>query len=339
MDWQPLWDIIRSNDRFVISSHVRPDADAIGSELALAELLDGMGKSVRIINPSAPPGTLEFLDPGSRLQKFGDSTSSKDVRDTDVHLIVDTSAWTQLQGVGDAMKTSNAVKVVIDHHVSSDNLGAIEFKDTVCEATGTLIYRFLKSGDITITPSMARNLFCAITTDTGWFRFSSTTAETMRIGANLIDLGVKPDQIFRLLYEQRSYARIQLAGRILSKVKLDSDGQLAYTSVDRNDFVVTSAAPVDTEGLVNECLTIAGTEAAFIAVELENRGIKVSFRSRGGLDVAAIAEQFNGGGHKQASGATLKGPLIKAVGQVLKAMNDGLSAIEFHASEPSNRMN
>lgn len=327
MNWEPLWDIIRNNERFVISSHVRPDADAIGSELAITEMLEGMGKSVRVINPSAPPKTLQFLDPDSRLEKIGESATAKDICDTDVHIVVDTSAWTQLQGVGDALKKSQAIKVVIDHHASSDDLGAIEFKDTICEASGTLIYRFLQSGNIEITPTMARNLFCAITTDTGWFRFSATTSETMRIGADLIDRGVEPAEIYRLLYEQRSYARIMLAGRILSKVKLENEGQLAYTTVEWNDFVVTGAAPVDTESLVNECLTVAGTEAAFIAVEMQNRAIKVSFRSRGGLNVAAVAEQFGGGGHKQASGATLKGPLAKAEKQLLKAMTEGLAAM------------
>lgn len=330
MNWEPLWDIIRSNDRFVVSSHVRPDADAIGSELALTEMLEGMGKTVRIINPSAPPKTLSFLDPDDRLEKIGDTATAADICDTDVHIIVDTSAWSQLQGVGDAFKKSGAVKVVIDHHASSDELGAVEFKDTICEATGTLIYRLLQSGDIDVSPTMARNLFCAITTDTGWFRFSATTGETMRIGADLIDRGVQPAEIYRLLYEQRSYARILLAGRILSKVKLESEGQLAYTTVEWNDFVVTGAAPVDTEALVNECLTVAGTEAAFIAVEMQNRSIKVSFRSRGRLNVAAVAEQFGGGGHKQASGATIKGPLAKAEKELLKAMQTGLAESNQH---------
>lgn len=325
MDWQPLWEIIESNQRFVLSSHVRPDADALGSELAMAEMLESKGKQVRIINPSAPPNTLEFLDPNGKVHKLGDTASPDDVSDTDVHIVLDTSAWSQLQGVGDILKKSQAIKVVVDHHVSSDNLGATEFKDTQCEATGTMVYRFLKSGDVEITESMARNLFCAITTDTGWFRFSSTTSETMRIGAELIDLGVKPAEMYRLLYEQRSFARIQLAGRILSKVQLDSDGKLAYTSVKWSDFVATSATPVDTESLVNECLTIAGTEAAFIAVEMQNKMIKISFRSRGALNVAAIAEQFGGGGHKQASGATMKGPLDSALRKLLAAMNDGIA--------------
>jgi bifunctional oligoribonuclease and PAP phosphatase NrnA len=325
IDWEPLRDIISSNRRFVLSSHVRPDADALGSELGLAMILESLGKDVRIVNPSAMPQTLSFLDPERRILKIGEGIATEAVLETDVHIVVDTSSWSQLQDVGRIFKRTSARRVVIDHHASSDDLGALEFKDVLAEATGTLILQMADALDLAIPPGVAMPLFCAIATDTGWFRFSSTRESTMRVAARLIDLGAQPDVIYRQLYEQYSLGRIRLAGCVLSRVTLDCEGRLAYTWVEFADFERAGARPVDSEDLVNECLKIGGTECAFIAVEQPNKMIKISFRSRLGLDVAAVAEQFGGGGHKQASGATLPGPLADATQRVLNAMRATLA--------------
>jgi phosphoesterase RecJ-like protein len=332
INWEPLRPILLSNRRFVISSHVRPDADAIGSELALAAILESLGKEVRIVNPSAIPLTLGFLDPGGRILKIGEQIAAEAVLETDVHIVVDTSSWGQLQDVGHVLKRTRAQKVVIDHHASSDDLGAVEFKDIQAEATGALILAMCDALDLPIPPQVVTPLFCAVATDTGWFRFSSTRESTMRLAARLIDLGAQPDVIYRQLYEQYSLGRIRLAGCVLSRVSLDCDDRLAYTWVELDDFDRTSARPVDTEDLVNECLRIGGTECAFIAIEQPNKSIKISFRSRAGVDVAALAEQFGGGGHKQAAGATLPGPLPAAIERVLAAIRGVLSCPPAAAS-------
>ncbi len=327
IDWEPLRPILRNHQRFVLSSHVRPDADAIGSELAVAAVLERMGKTVRIVNPSAIPANLEFLDPTKRVLKIDEGITAAEIIDTDVHMILDTSSWTQLVDVGKALKASTAVKVVIDHHVSADDIGAMEFKDPTAEATGALIMRMAEALELPLPPEAAMPLFCALATDTGWFRFSSTSSDTYRLAARLIDLGAQPDLIYQLLYEQYSYARVKLAGRVLDRVTLDADGRLAYTWVQLSDFDETGAKPVDTEDLVNECLRIGGTECAFIAIEQLNKRVKVSFRSRTTLNVAQIAEQFSGGGHKQAAGAILPGPPNEARKRVLAAI---LTALKSH---------
>lgn len=324
--WEPLREILHSNRRFVLSSHVRPDADALGSELGLAAILESMGKEVRIVNPSAIPQTLQFLDPTGRIHKIGDTIKPEAVADTDVHIIVDTSSWAQLQDVGHVFRRTAARKVVIDHHASSEDLGALEFKDVQAEATGVLILEMADALDLTIPPAVAMPLFCAVATDTGWFRFASTRESTMRVAARLIELGARPDVIYRQLYEQYSLGRIRLAGIVLSRVTLDCDGRMAYTWVEAADFARSGARPVDTEDLVNECLKIAGTQCAFIAVEQLNKSVKISFRSRTGIDVAAVAEQFGGGGHKQAAGATLSGALDEATQRALAAMRSALGA-------------
>ena len=153
--WKPLLQIIHAHQRFVISSHVRPDADAIGSEIGLARVLEALGKTVKIVNTSATPANLLFLDPGRQAQQLGSAATPADVTGAEVHFIVDTSSWAQLSDVGKVMRESSAKRVVIDHHVSADDLGAIEFKDTTSEATGSLIFQLSEALSVKLTPDAA----------------------------------------------------------------------------------------------------------------------------------------------------------------------------------------
>lgn len=320
IDWAPLCEILRTKQKFVLTTHVRPDADALGSELALAGMLDHLGKQTLIVNASPVPPRLAFLDPTRRILQLGVGVTEEEALNADAHIIVDTSAWSQLAEVGRIFKRTAATKVIVDHHVSAEDLGGLNFKDTDSEATGALMFQLARALDAPISKVMADAMFCAIATDTGWFRFPSTTSETMRVIGHLIDAGSKPHLLYRELYEQNTLARIKLAGRALSRTKLDCEGKLASTYVRLDDYLETGAEPADTEDLVNECLTIAGTEAAFILIEQTNGNIKASFRSRLHIDISRVAEQFRGGGHKQAAGAILPGPLADAQFKVFSAM-------------------
>lgn len=324
IDWDPLCELIAKHQRFVLTSHVRPDADAIGSEVALAELLEAQGKSVRIINPSPINDNLRFLDPGKRVTCLGGDVTADEARDTDVHIVLDTSAWAQVVDVGQVLKQTDAVKVVIDHHLSSDQLGDLEFKDTSAEATGRLVFDLAEAAGWTLSANAATALFCAIATDTGWFRFSSTSGRTLQVAGELIDLGAKPDLSYRELYERFSVARVRLAGRLLEHLELGCDGRLAWLVARRDDFAQTGTSPADTEDVVNECFRIVGVECAFIAHEQRDGQVKVSFRSRGELDVAAVAEQFGGGGHRQASGALFAGPFDDGLARLLETLTAAL---------------
>lgn len=330
VDWQPLVELINAQERFVITSHVRPDADAIGSEMGLAGILESLGKSVDVVNPSATPDHLRFLDPEGRIAKIGAEASAEAVAQHDVHLIVDTGSWQQLSEIRTALEATPAIKVVIDHHQSSDDLGAIEFKDTTASATGLLITEFAESLGVSPTPEIASALFCAIATDTGWFRFPNADSRTFLAISKLIDLGVKPHLLHRELYERSSLARLKLQSRVLGRVELALDGRISHTFVMRRDFDETGTHPSDTEDLVNAGLTVEGVQGAFILVEQWDGRMKASLRSRTGLDVARIAEQFGGGGHRQASGAMLPGPVDEARQQLLDAF-----AAQLDSSAPT----
>jgi len=324
MDWSELVKVIRTHERFVITSHIRPDADALGSELGLGRALQKLGKQVRIVNASPTPARLQFLDPDKTILVLGQGIQDAEALDTEVHLIVDTSAWVQLGDVARIFRKTEAKKYVIDHHVSSDDMGAREFKDVTAEATGTLIFDLVEALGVQVDKEIGEPLFCAIATDTGWFRFPSTRRKTMEVIGSLIDAGIAPYQYYSLLYEQFTLGRMKLAGRALERMKLECNGELSHTFVRFDDYAETGAEPADTEDLVNECLRVKGTTCALIAIEQPNRQVKVSFRSRPGVNVAAVAEQFQGGGHKQAAGAILSGPLEKAHKVTLKAMMDAI---------------
>lgn len=328
MDWTILKKVIDENDSFLITSHVRPDADALGSELGLRAILLALGKKVSIINASAPPANLSFMNPPGVILKLNDTVTKANVPKTDVVVIVDTSAWQQLGNMADVIQASPAKRVVIDHHVSSDEMGAIELKDVTAAATGELICEAAAAFGIEFDEDTANWLYAAIATDTGWFRFPSTTSRTMRISAALIDRGASPHYVFNLVHEQSSLSRVRLGGRVLGRTQSEAEGRLVWVQVDAKDMSETGAVPSDTEGLVNQCLTVAGSEAAFIAVELQTSQIKFSLRCRYPHDVASLAEQFSGGGHKLASGATLSGPLNVAVERMRTAFLEMLKKNE-----------
>ena len=321
-DWQGLAEQLRRGHRFLLTSHVRPDCDALGSELGLAGILESLGKQVSIVNADKTPANISFIDPQNKIQWLDDLDGV--IPEHDTFVVVDTSAWIQLGAMGDVMRASSASKLVIDHHVSSDDLGATEFKDTECEATGRLIADLAQHLQVSFTESIATPLFAALITDTGWLRFASVTASSYECAARLIDGGADPAWIYGQLYEQDTLQRNLLRGAIFSRLTALHDGRLVHTYVRNQDFEDTGAQRTDTEDAVNQGLRIKGTETAFIMVEQPSGGFKVSFRSRGPVDCSKVAEQFGGGGHKAAAGAFVNLPFEEAQRAVVKSMSDAL---------------
>jgi phosphoesterase RecJ-like protein len=319
INWNRFVEDIRGHQRFVLVSHIRPDCDALGSELGMAAVLRSLGKNVRIVNGQATPPNLAFLDPENQINVIGQSVQPGDLADTDIVLVLDTSAWAQIGPMSDFIRGFGGKKIVLDHHASADDLGAEEFKDVTAEATGSLVVQAAEALGVKLTAEMATPLFAAVATDTGWYRFPSATAGCYRTGAKLIEAGAQPAVIFSTLYEQDTLGRVKLRGLILARIETDLGGRLAYTYVLKEDFAATNSLPSDTEDAINILLGIRGTEFAVIFVEQKDGGFKISFRSRCHVDCAKLAEQFGGGGHKAAAGAFVKGPLADVQTTVLGA--------------------
>jgi bifunctional oligoribonuclease and PAP phosphatase NrnA len=319
IDWRPFVELVRTHNSFVLTSHMRPDCDAIGSELALALALRSLGKEAEIVNGDTVPPHIAFIDPKNDVRVLGRDLQGADVK-PDVLVVLDTSAWGQLGPMADVVRGSAAQKVVIDHHVSQDDMGAVTFKDTTSEATGRLVLGAIDALGVAVTPEMATPLFAAIATDTGWFRFNSVTALTFAAAGRLIHSGAQPSAIFAALYEQNTIARLYLQGRILSATKTEVGGRLIYSSATPQDLAETGAEATDTEDVVNRLLGVAGVEVGLLFLELGPQETKVSLRSRTGFDVRKVAEQFGGGGHAAASGVRYPGPLAAAVEAVTAAI-------------------
>jgi len=211
IDWQPLLEVISSSDSFLLTCHCRPDCDALGSELGLAQILESLGKQVRIVNGDPVPRTIGFIDPRQRIELLDREVSGPQVlKDLDVLVIVDTSAWGQLGPMAEVVRRFAGKKIVIDHHVSQDDMQALVCKDATAEATGRLILELATALGVTLTPEIAMPLFAAIATDTGWFRFSSVTEKTFMALARLVAAGASPPAIFSALYEQHRIGRLLL---------------------------------------------------------------------------------------------------------------------------------
>jgi phosphoesterase RecJ-like protein len=290
----------------------------------MTHILENMGKDVLSCNAFSVPRNLQFIDPQKKSLQLGVDIKLEQLADREVLMILDTSAWAQLGAMGDVVRSFSGMKMVLDHHVSGDDLGAVEFKDTEAEATGRLVVEAADQLEAAITPEIARAAFAAVATDTGWFRFSSTTSNTMRLIGRLIDAGAKPDLIYKDLYENESIARLKLIGRTLGRAETELDGRLIHTYIDLDDFRLTGAAPSDSEDIINMTLGVHGTEAAVIFVEQQTGGFKISLRSRCQMDCAALAEKFGGGGHKKAAGLFIKEPLDIARQKVLDVVRGAL---------------
>jgi phosphoesterase RecJ-like protein len=322
IDWTPFVELVRQHRRFLITTHVRPDPDGLGSQLGLADALERMGKEVRLIIASMWPPRYDFMDPGRRIKRF--QLPGDEYRDAEAIVILDTGTWGQLGDFGPFLKQLQVPKVVIDHHLSQDDLGAVRLVDTTAEATGRLIYEAIAALGQRASPEAANFLFAAVATDTGWFRHLNTTPATFALAEKLTAAGARPTLLYDRIYEHSTLPRMKLMGLVLTRLRTVEDGRVALTEIVLADYAATGAIPQDTEDMVNFTRSVAGVEVGLFFLEQPAGGVKVSFRSRERVDVAKIAEQFGGGGHRLASGATLTTTMADAQAKVLAAVHRAL---------------
>jgi phosphoesterase RecJ-like protein len=322
LDWSPLVELVRPRRRFLLTTHVRPDGDGLGSMLALRDALVRLGKDVRMVIASTFPPRYRFLDPDGRIERF--QLPGEEWAAVEAVLILDTGTWNQLGDFGPFLRGLPVAKVVIDHHPTQDDLSALRLVDTRAEATGRLIFEAIGALGAPLSPEAANALFVAVGMDTGWFRYSNTTAATFTLAAELTRAGASPEKNYEQLFERSSLARLKLTGLVLGRLQTACDGRVAYTTILRGDYAATGATPADSEDLVNYTRSIDGVEVGLFFMEQPRGGVKVSFRSRERIDVGKLAEQFGGGGHRLASGAIIDAPLEEARNRVLQAVSAAL---------------
>jgi phosphoesterase RecJ-like protein len=318
LDWSPFVELVRRHQRFLLTTHIRPDGDGLGSLLALVEALRALGKETAQVVASVLPPRYDFLDPGRLVRRF--HLPGDEYRNAQAVIVLDTGTWNQIGDFGTLLRTLEVPRLVIDHHITQDDLGGVRLVDTSAEATGRLVFEAVNALGWQLTPSAAHRLFVALAMDTGWFRHSNTTPATFTLAAQLTAAGARPTSAYSDLFEQSSQARLLLLGRVLNRLRRCHGDRICYTILRRSDYLETGASPQDSEDLVNYTVSIPGVEVGLFFMEQPRGGVKVSLRSRGKVDVARVAEQFGGGGHKAASGATLEDPLEDAHNRVLNAV-------------------
>jgi phosphoesterase RecJ-like protein len=326
IDWSPFVDLVRRHQCFVLTTHIRPDGDGLGSMLALADVLESppMSKAVRMTVASVLPPRYDFLDPARRIRRF--ETPGDLYRDADAAIILDTGTWNQLGEFGDFLRSQPGAKAVIDHHLTQDDLGAIRFVDTSAEATGRLVHEAVLALGAPISAPIAHCLFVAVAMDTGWFRHNNTTPATFTLAADLVRSGARPTEAYECLFEQNTLGRLKLMGLVLARLQVTHEGRVAHTEIRRDDYAASGAVPQDSEDLINYTRSIGGVEVGLLFMEQPRGGVKVSFRSRR-VDVARLAERFGGGGHRLACGAILESSLDEARRRVLAAVGDALDSL------------
>jgi phosphoesterase RecJ-like protein len=309
--------ILRAEQRFAVLSHVRPDGDALGSQLALALSLQHLGKDVTVWNEDGLLEKYNFLPGGERLLR-----PSREPQDFDVAVALDTATQSRLGTAGESVRHAK-IWINIDHHPSNPGYGDLVYIDPVSPATGQILFELIKSEQLPMDSAIAENLFVAISTDTGSFQYPNTTARTFEIGAELVRGGVDVGRISQLLYENYPRRRTELLRELLGTMRFEANGKIASFSLSLNVAAKLGVRPEDNEGLIDHLRAISGVIVAIFFEELAEGKVRVSMRSKSEeVDVSAICQTFGGGGHKLAAGARVRGTLAEVEQQILKATCD-----------------
>lgn len=301
--------------RVLITCHRNPDGDALGSELALAEMARRLGVQTVIVNRDRTPANLSNL-PGA------DDISVADELPVDFPSAYDLVITVECPGLDrTGFEGLTQVPILnIDHHPANPAYGVVNFLDEESPAVGEMVWLMYGEAGLVPTAEAATNLFVALSTDTGDFRYSNATSRAFRAAAEMVDVGARPAQVANWVHNHRSLASVRLLGEALQSLKIRCNGKLAVISADRGAFERAGAGPEDTEEIVNIPRSIAGVEAVAYFKQWEDGVVRVSLRSRGDVNVRAVAETFGGGGHVNAAGCAIQGELSQVEQDVASAV-------------------
>lgn len=312
-------EIVREHHRFVITTHVHPEGDAIGSAMGLKRIIESLGKQAWVVNSDPVPGILHFLDPQDEVELYDAEKSAERFKQCQVHITVDVNAPKRIGSAAEAIESCDCVKVVIDHHPPENHFGQYVYIVPEAAATGVLVYDLMEMLEVQPTEEIARLLYVAIMTDTGGFRFSNTDAHALRACAALIEAGAQPQDLYGLIYETWSMARFRLFQKVLLTTQFASENRIAWTICPRIFFEQTGTNNSDLEDFVNIPRWIRQVEISLMFSEAEDGRVRISCRSKNHVPVNELAKQFGGGGHSRAAGTIMSCSLEEAQAQVVAA--------------------
>ena len=317
-------EVLTPGKRICLTTHVNPDGDGLGSEVGLLRLLKARGVDAVITNPSPTPDRYQFIFAGlDGVDRSGEAV--KELRKADLIVVLDIGDLGRLGSLGETVRERGVPVACVDHHLSGGSLPpGPRYVDAEAAATGELIFEIAQGNGWTLDADAARALYVAIFTDTGGFRFSNTRPRTLRAAAALLETGLDTEQIYLDLYANAPEGRIRLIAETLETLVVE-DGGLAWVTVPPGAMERHDVAADDLDGVVEYPRSIQGVRLALLFREIAGGRIKVSFRSVGDVDVAALAKPFGGGGHAKAAGASLSGSLAEVQATVLAAARSYLA--------------
>jgi bifunctional oligoribonuclease and PAP phosphatase NrnA len=309
--------LLESSRTAALTTHVNPDGDGIGAEICLHGHLRGLGIEARIINTEPLPLRYRFLDPSGDVEVFEAAAHDGFLRRADLIFMLDNSSVSRLGPLETAVRGSRATTICIDHHNVIEPFWKINIIDDEACATGELVFQIIKALGGRIDLREAQAAYVSLVTDTGYFRFSKTSPRCHQAAAEMLAAGVQPPLVYQQVYERSSPALVRLGGAALAGLKQDEGGQLAWVTLTLDQVLGCDAEKEDTSEVVNELLTIEGVRVAVLLKELPGGRTKISFRSKGDLDVNRLAAGFGGGGHRNAAGAVVEGTIAAILDRVL----------------------
>jgi bifunctional oligoribonuclease and PAP phosphatase NrnA len=315
-------EVVRRGRRFAVCSHARPDGDAVGSMLALGMMLTALGKQADLYSADPVPQIYRGLPCAGTIRR---ATRVEEDYDAAILLECDSVARTRLEGL------EGRLLVNIDHHASWKAFAEVNWIEEDACAVAEMVYRLTRAAGVPVTPAMATCLYTAVLTDTGSFCYEGTDAHAFEVARELVQCGANPAEIAREVYFSNPLPKMALLGAALTHLR--REGRLAWLWVTDEDMTRGQATEEDCEGIVNYAIGIAGVEAAVLLRELKDGKIRLSLRSKGGVDVARVAASFGGGGHRHAGGCTLAGPLTSAMEKILETMRRVLAAESQEAGQ------
>ena len=313
-------ELLRRGRRFVISGHMRPDGDCLGAQAALAVVLGKLGKEVVLLNPDPPESRYEYLAPEGGFQAY----QGGELPEHDVIVVVDFCELSRAGALGERLAESTAKKLVIDHHIHTGEVWWDEaFVDTTAAASGLLVHRVARALEVELDTCAARAVFTSLVTDTGWFKYSNTDHETLAVASEMVQLGVQPSELFGKIYQRRSQAQPEYIRRLLDSVEFHAEGRLAIVRERLPGGGGSVDERVDSDDVLDILRSIEDVEVVLHLREQEQGTCKLSARSKTDYDVQALASRFGGGGHRKASGATMKGSLDAVSAALIEAAVQG----------------
>ena len=324
---------LSDRQRVLVTTHVRPDGDALGSTAALVLGLRKIGIAAEVLLFSHLPSKYAFVYVENDIRYHDAETgwpASLKLETFDALLVADTGTWSQLPGLKDRLNPFPHPTLVLDHHLTQESWADLKLVDTRAAAAAEIVGYLLERWDIAFDTAIATAIYLGLVSDSGWFQYSSTRPQTLRLAAKLMEAGVDTDLMYQRLYQNEKPERLLLQTRALQSLQLLADNRLAVMHLTTADFAACGADVPSTEGIINVPLGIASVHASVLLLEptssqLEGP-IRISLRSKGKVDCARFCEQFGGGGHARAAGMKLPGPLAEAERMLIEKMEAQIKA-------------